>query len=104
MRRRHAISPGFFDHYQDIGIGSRKRPNSACKLIVSVVRASTRAPHHSPLAPRSEALRRISHPDPGSGWRRHDVAARPRQRGASGGVHAGDAPQDSRAVAVRMTK
>ena len=36
MRRRHAISPGFSGHYRDLGISSRKRHDSACKLILSV--------------------------------------------------------------------
>ena len=37
MRRRHAISPGFPGHYQDLGISSTKRHDSACNLILSVV-------------------------------------------------------------------
>ena len=37
MRRRHAISPGFSGNYRDLGIPSRKRHASACKLILSVV-------------------------------------------------------------------
>ena len=37
MHRRHAISPGFADHYRDLGITSRKKHDSACKLILSVV-------------------------------------------------------------------
>ena len=37
MRRRHAILPGFSGHYPDLGILSRKRHDSACKLILSVV-------------------------------------------------------------------
>ena len=36
MRRRDAISPGFSGHYQDLGISSRKRRNSAYKRILSV--------------------------------------------------------------------
>ena len=36
MRRHHAISPGFSGHYQDLRIPSRKRHDSACKLILSV--------------------------------------------------------------------
>ena len=36
MRRRHAISPGFSGHYQDLGIASRKKHDSACKLVLSV--------------------------------------------------------------------
>ena len=36
MRRRHAISPGFPDQYQDLGISSFKRHDSVCKLILSV--------------------------------------------------------------------
>ena len=36
MRRRHAISPGLFGHYQDLGIPSLKRPDSAvCNLILA---------------------------------------------------------------------
>ena len=34
MPRRHAISPGFCSHYRDLGIPSRKRHDSACKLIL----------------------------------------------------------------------
>ena len=37
MRRRHAISPGFASLYRDLGIWSRKRHDSAYKLILSVV-------------------------------------------------------------------
>ena len=37
MRRRHAISPGFSDHYRDLGISSIKGHDSACTLILSVV-------------------------------------------------------------------
>ena len=36
MRRRHATSPGFSGLYRDLGIPSRKRHESACKLILSV--------------------------------------------------------------------
>ena len=37
MRRRHAISPGCSDHYQDLGILSLKRHDSAvCNLTLSV--------------------------------------------------------------------
>ena len=43
MRRRHAISPGSFGHYQDIGIASITRHDPACNLIriagMHVVRA-----------------------------------------------------------------
>ena len=35
MRRHHAISPGFSGHNGDLGISSRKRHVSACKLILS---------------------------------------------------------------------
>ena len=39
MRQRHAISPGFFGHYQDLGISSLKRHDSAvCNCILSVGR------------------------------------------------------------------
>ena len=39
MRRRHAISAGFSGHYRDLGIGRRKRLDSAYEynLIRSVV-------------------------------------------------------------------
>ena len=37
MRRRHAISPGFSGHYQDLGIASLKLHASACNLIISLV-------------------------------------------------------------------
>ena len=36
MRRRHAVSPGFSGHYQDLGIPNLKGHDSACNLIVSV--------------------------------------------------------------------
>jgi hypothetical protein len=36
MRRRHAISPGFFGHYQDLGMLSLKRHGSAGNRILSV--------------------------------------------------------------------
>ena len=38
MRRRHAISPGFAGHYQDLGISSLKGHDSACNLILSVAK------------------------------------------------------------------
>ena len=37
IRRRHAISPGFSGHYQDLGKSSLKRHDSACNLILSAV-------------------------------------------------------------------
>ena len=36
MRQRHAISPQFFGHYQDLGISSLKGYDSACNIILSV--------------------------------------------------------------------
>ena len=36
MRRRLAISPGFSDHYQDLGILDFKGPDFACSLILIV--------------------------------------------------------------------
>ena len=37
MRRRHAISPGFSSHDQDLGISSLKGHDSACNINLSVV-------------------------------------------------------------------
>ena len=53
MRRRHAISPGFSGHYQDLGISSLKRHDSACNIILSVVMprcGSHVSPSGGPLA------------------------------------------------------
>ena len=36
MRRLHAISPGLYGHYQDLGISSLKGHDSACNLTLSV--------------------------------------------------------------------
>ena len=36
MRRRHAISPDFSGHYQDLGMSSLKRSDSASNIILSV--------------------------------------------------------------------
>ena len=38
MRRHHAISPGFSGHYQDLGTSSSNPHDSACNVILSVVR------------------------------------------------------------------
>ena len=46
MSRRHAISPGFFGHYQDLGISRLKGHDSDCKRIrgygLRLVRKRTR--------------------------------------------------------------
>ena len=36
MRRPHAISPGFYGHYQDLGMSSLTSRVSVCNLILSV--------------------------------------------------------------------
>ena len=38
MRRRHATSPGFSDHYQDLGISSYKEVNLCRGSEISVVK------------------------------------------------------------------
>ena len=54
MRRRHTTSLVFFDHYQDLGISSRKRHDSACNRILSVGTALSGAIYVRGLPPFRE--------------------------------------------------
>ena len=65
MRRRHAISPGFAGHYQDLDTSSLARDDSACNFILSVARADGAAGARSGgQFPRDHPLLVTQPPDP----------------------------------------